>query len=151
MSDSIRLHPKHGIAPALTFCRICGGECNEIALLGSKADRVLQEVHKASGGTHGSADGYREYGFNRIPSQEPCEGCKSHLDGGGCFIIADDTGEYLRLSTEEIEHLHGKVVDAKNRAIDFKACAGKIITIPVAFWYVDGDNIKLRDPKEWTV
>lgn len=35
MSNSIPLHPTKGLNPALCFCKICGGETNELALLGN--------------------------------------------------------------------------------------------------------------------
>jgi len=147
---SIRLHPEHGIAPALTFCRICGKETSEIALLGASADKVLREVHEATGGAHGDKDGYKDYGYNRIPATEPCDKCKGHLKAGGTIIIAKDIEQYLRLDAGQIEHLHGRVADAKGRFMDFKAMAGKIINVNRAFWFADGDNIRMRDPKEWT-
>jgi hypothetical protein len=76
---SIRLHSEHGIAPALTFCRICGKDANEIALLGSQCDTVLKQVHEATNGAHGDKDGYKDYGHNRIPATESCEACQGHL------------------------------------------------------------------------
>ena len=150
MSNSIRLHSKHGVAPAMTFCRICGKDANEIALLGANADKVLKQVHEATDGAHGDKDGYKDYGYNRIPATEPCDNCQGHLKAGGTIIIARDTGEYLKLDTEQINRLHGCVVDAKGRCINFKSMAGKIFNMNKAFWFVDGNNIKLRDPKEWT-
>jgi len=147
---SIRLHPKHGVAPALTFCRICGKDTNELALLGASADKVLREVHEATDGAYGSEDGYKEYGYNKIPATEPCDECKGHLKAGGTIVIAKDTGEYLKLTTEQIEHLHGRVADAKGRFLDFKSMAGKILNMNRSFWVADAENIRLRDPKEWT-
>jgi hypothetical protein len=147
---SIRLHSKHGVAPALTFCRICGKDANEIALLGSQCDTVLEQVYEATNGAHGNKNGYQEYGQNRIPATEPCDECQKHLKAGGTIIIAKDTGEYLRLDAEQIDHLQGRVADAKGRFLDFKACAGKILNMNKAFWFADSQNIRLRDPKEWT-
>jgi hypothetical protein len=145
------LHSKHGVAPALTFCRICGKDASEIALLGSECNKVLKQVYEATDGAHGDKDGYKDYGYNRIPATEPCDECKAHLKTGGTFIIDKYTGEYLRLDAGQIEHLHGRVADAKGRFLDFKAIAGKIFTINRAFWKADDDgNIRLRDPKEWT-
>lgn len=147
MSDSIRLHPKHGVAPALMFCRICGKDTNGLALLGASADKIMQEVQEATGSKE---EGYKEYGHNRVPDNEPCDECKSYLNGGGTIIIAGDTHEYLRLDREQVDSLLYKVADAKGRVLNFDAMRGKIINIPRAFWYADGNNIRLRDPKEWT-
>jgi hypothetical protein len=146
MSESIKLHNQHGLAPALTFCRICGKDTNELALLGASADTVMREVQRATGKKE---TGYQEYGHNRIPSQRLCDECMSYLKGG-MIIIAGDTHEYLRLTSEMVDTLIGKVADAKGRCLDFNAIRGKVVNIPKAFWYADGDNIRLRDPQEWT-
>ena len=150
MSNSIRLHSKHGVAPAMTFCRICGKETNELALLGAYADKTMRDLAEATGGAHGDPNGYKEYGHNRIPATEPCEECKGHLKAGGTIIIAKDIEQYLKLDAGQIEHLHGRVANAKGQYLDFKAMAGRVINVNRAFWYVDGDNIKMCDPKEWT-
>ena len=145
----MRLSTKHGVAPALTFCRICGKEVNEIALLGSECDKVMKQVYEATDGEHGSAEGYQEYGHNKIPATEPCDECKKYLEGGIIFI-AKDTGEYLRLDKDVVDHLVGRVADAKGRVLDFDAIRGKVCTLNKAFWKSDGTNIRLRDPAEWT-
>ena len=74
---SFRLHAQHGVAPALTFCRVCGKDTNEIAILGASCNTVMKQVHEMTGGKEGSIDGYKEYGYNRIPSNEPCDECKA--------------------------------------------------------------------------
>lgn len=147
MSGSITLHKKHGVAPALMFCRICGKDTNGIALLGASADKTMRELNEATHGQYGSADGYTEYGHNRIPDAEPCDECKAFLDGG-CIIIAEDTHEYLRLDKAQVDSLIGRVGDDE-RHIDFEALRGRIVTMKKAFWVADGDNIRLRDPKIW--
>ena len=144
---SIRLHSKHGLAPALTFCRICGKDTNELALLGASCDKVIREVYEATDGQSGSKDGYQEYDHNRIPAREPCDECKEHLKGGVIFI-ADDTHEYLRLTKDMADSLVGRIGDG-DRCLDIDAVRGKVCKIRKAFWYADGENIKLRDPKEW--
>jgi len=133
----------------MTFCRICGKEANEIALLGSACDKVMRQVYEATDGEHGSAEGYQEYGHNKIPATEPCDECKKYLEGGIIFI-AKDTGEYLRLDKDVVDHLVGRVADAKGRVLDFNAIRGKVCTLNKAFWKSDGTNIRLRDPAEWT-
>lgn len=147
MSNSIRLHSKHGVAPALMFCRICGKDTNGLALLGASCDKAMRELYESSDGKLGSRDGYKEYGHNRIPDAEPCDECKACLQGG-CIIIAEDTHEYLRLTKDMTDSLVGRV-GADGRCIDFDALRGKIVNMKKAFWVVDGDNIRLRDPKEW--
>jgi len=146
---SIRLSKEHGVAPALTFCRICGKEAQEIALLGASCNKVMKDLYQATDGQHGSEDGYKEYGHNRIPAQEPCDECLEYLNGGIIFI-SKDTEEYLRLDKAQVDTLVGRIVDAKNRVLDFDAIRGKVCTIDRAWWKSDGENIRLRDPKEWT-
>ena len=146
---SLTLHSKHGVAPALTFCRICGKDCNELALLGAHADKAMRDLAEATNGAHGDKGGYKEYGFNKIPATEPCDECKEHLKTG-TIIIGRDTGEYLKLDATQIENLHGRVADAKGRYLDLKGMVGKVFTLNKAFWKVKGDNIVMRDPKEWT-
>lgn len=145
--NDIKLSREHGVAPALTFCRICGKDTNELALLGSKCNTIMRQVHEATDGREGSDTGYKEYGHNRIPATEPCDECKSYL-AGGCIIIAKDTGEYLRLTKEMTDSLVGRVGDGE-RFIDFDQMRGKVHVMDKAFWYADGENIRLRDPKEW--
>lgn len=143
----IKLHSKHCLAPALTFCRICGKETNELALLGSKADNIMREVYKASNGQAGSKNGYQEYGHNHIPSSEPCNDCKSTLSGGIIFI-AQDTGEYLKLAKEQCDSLVGRIGDGE-RVMDIDALRGNVVNLRKAFWYQDDEgNLRLRDPKE---
>lgn len=152
---SIRLSLTHGIAPAITFCQICGKDCRTIALLGSKADSVMRDLYVKTNGVHGGKNGYSSYGHNRIPSNEPCDECKIHLNNGGCIIIADDIGEFLKLDSDQIENLHGRVggeVNGELKLLDLKAIKGKVTRIPKAFWVQDEEgNIRLRDPKEWIV
>lgn len=147
---TLRLSQKHGVAPALTFCRICGKDTDELALLGASCDKVMREVYEATDGAYGNAQGYQEYGHNRIPAQEPCDECEGFLKGGGAILIAKDTKEFLRLDREQLDSLIGRVADAKGRVLDFEAVRGRVCTLNKAFWYADGDNIRLRDPAEWT-
>jgi len=144
---SIILHPKHCLAPALTFCRICGKDANELTLLGASADKVMRDLADATDGQHGSKNGYQEYGHNRIPANEPCDECKAHLNGGVIFI-ADDYPRVLRLTKDMADSLVGRIGDG-DRYLDIDAVRGKICKIPKTFWYTDGENIRLRDPKEW--
>lgn len=107
----------------------------------------MTEVQQAMGLKQ---EGYKEYGYNRIPSNEPCEECKTHLNNGGTIIIAKDTGEYLKLDTAQIDSLLYRIVDAKGRVLNFDAMRGKILYMYKAFWIVKEKSICLRDPKEWT-
>jgi hypothetical protein len=132
------------------FCRICGKDTNGLALLGSSADSTMRKLYEESDGKCGSREGYQEYGHNRIPDAEPCDECKGFLDHGGLIIIAQDVGQYLRLDKEQVDSIIGRIADAKGRVLDFEAMRGKVCTIPRAFWVQDGENIRMRDTKEWT-
>jgi hypothetical protein len=93
---------------------------------------------------------YQENGHNDIPDTEPCDSCKTILNNGGAIILGMDIGQSLLLTREMVDGLLYKVADAKGRILDFDALRGKIFRMKKAFWFVDGDNIRLRDPKEWT-
>ena len=143
----IMLHRDHGLAPALTFCRVCGKETNELALLGAKADVVMKQVFEATGGREGG-NSYRGLSSQRIPASEPCDECKGYLKGGIIFI-ARDRGEYLRLMEKDVDNLLGRIMNAKGQIVDLHRMRGKIVTIDKAFWYVQGENVRLRNPAEW--
>jgi hypothetical protein len=142
----MKLHPKHMLAPAMTFCNICGKETPEVAILGARADKIMKQVQRAMGEEE---IGYQEYGINRIPSNEPCDSCKEILNGGGIIIIALDRKESLRLSKEEFKNIEVIMID-ENHGLDLRPYAGQIVKMEKAFWYIDDDhNIRMRDPKEW--
>lgn len=124
MSGSIRLHPKHCLAPAMMVCPLCGKHTNGIALLGASADNVMNKLGKG---------GYKEYGHNDIPDSEPCDACKSILNSKGIIFIAKDVGQSLSLNVETcdevgfIDELRGKVVEVKEK-----------------FWEETSEGIKLH-------
>jgi hypothetical protein len=119
-------------------------------LLGRRADKVMRELFQASDGKFGSAAGYRDTISARVPSNGLCKECTEMLDGGGVIFVAKDTGEYLRLRKEEADHLVGRIGDAKGRVLDIDSMRGKTYYLPKAFWVSDGQNIRLRDPAEWS-
>lgn len=149
----MRLSNIHGVAPALTICRICGKECQELALLGSECDTVMEKLYYDTNGACGNQNGYQEYGNNKVLATEPCDECKSILNNGGCIVIAQDTGEYLKLSKEQVGSLVGRVgkeINGEFMCIDFDRMRGKVCNMERAFWVQDEEgNIRLRDPKEW--
>lgn len=148
---SITLSKKHGVAPALTFCRICGKDTNEIALLGAKADRVMKELFEQTKGAHGNEHGYSGNSCDKVPSTSLCDECEGVVKEKGIIFIAKDTGEFMRLGEAQVDTLIGRVQDAKGRVLDFESIKGKVVNINKAFWQVNeqGDII-LRDPKDWT-
>ena len=139
MSGSIRLHKEHGLAPGLLVCPLCG-ESTGVALLGAQADQTMEKLGKK----------YSEYGTNSIPDQNPCPACVAILEGKGIIFLGLDIGQSLRLTSEQADTLVGRIIDAKDRCIDINALRGKVVQLKKAFWFIDDDNVRLRDPKEWT-
>lgn len=108
--EGITLHQKLGLNPRLTFCVRCGGETNELALLGNKnwiykcGDCGAKFVGGAPvrcpkcGGR--SFDRDRELSDGeRIPSGDLCDKCKAQLEElkqvveeGGVFWRCSDCG-----------------------------------------------------------
>jgi|WetSurMetagenome_2_1015567.scaffolds.fasta_scaffold220355_2 hypothetical protein len=137
---SIRLHRQHGVAPALIVCPFCG-ESTGVALLGAQAENTMKQLGKD----------YTEYGKNEIPDQAPCSSCVAILEGKGIIFLGLDIGQSLKLTSEQVDSLVGRIVDAKDRCIDIDALRGKVVKLAKAFWYIDDEqNVRLRDPKEWT-
>lgn len=64
MSDSIKLSPKHGVNPTIPVCFWCGGDKNEIALMG-KIDKEDSEAPR-----------------RLITNYEPCDKCKELFSKG---------------------------------------------------------------------
>ena len=136
MAGSIRLHGRHGLAPALLVCPLCGQETNGLALLGASADKVMRDCGQK---------GYEEYGHNRIPDSQPCGDCQNVLDNNGVIIIADDIQQSLKLTDDLV-----KVINEKLEGIlNFDIYRGQGVRMKKAFWYTDGENVRFRDPKEW--
>jgi len=89
---SIRLHPTKGVNPRLTYCRRCGGDANELVLIGT-----AEGVYKCSlcGMTHfgyprrgqcqskGCTGGvYKERvleDHERLPASDFCNDCKKEM------------------------------------------------------------------------
>jgi len=109
---SIRLDPKRGVNPALTFCPRCGGETNELLLVGLAE---VRRCSKCSGRIVGPPprDGIcplchqngREFKYlrqfdgsrERLPASQPCDKCqvemKKHreiVEAGGVYWRCSD-------------------------------------------------------------
>ena len=104
MSKSIRISPKHGVNPMIPRCFFCGGEKNEIALLG-----------KLAGDAEAPKTGWLRSDY------EPCDKCKAYWAMGYALLEADDkpivdgqapmqkgvypTGQYVVLTEQGIRGL----------------------------------------------
>jgi hypothetical protein len=124
MKDSIRLHPKHCLAPAMMVCPLCGRHTNGIALLGAEADKIMQQVGQKE---------YKEYGHNDIPDSEPCDTCKGILNSRGIIFIAKDVGESLSLTCE-----------MSDQAGFVEELRGKVVNVPTKFWEEAPEGIRLH-------
>lgn len=73
---SLKLHSRYGVNPTIPTCFVCGGEKNEIVLLGALAYRITG----------------KENGENvRMAfDKEPCDKCKAFMAQGVIFISVRD-------------------------------------------------------------
>lgn len=72
-----RLSQKHGVAPVLTVCPVCGKDTNELQLLGASADKVMRKLYEATDGKMGSREGYTGSSTQKTIASEPCDECKA--------------------------------------------------------------------------
>ena len=87
---SVTLSKKHGLNPAMTYCRRCGGETNEILLLGNAKKYECSACGGLTVGKYprngcqlcGSNIGFKSLGeYNgakdgRLPANSLCDACK---------------------------------------------------------------------------
>lgn len=128
---SITLHSKHGLAPALMVCPLCGQHTNGIALLGTKADIIMTKL--------GQKGGYKEYGHNDIPDSEPCDRCKGILSNKGVIFISKSTGVSLILDKNEVENFKKAI----GHVIMFDKIVGNVVELKKPFWINDNGTIKV--------
>jgi hypothetical protein len=70
MSDSIRLHPKHGLNATIPVCFLCGKDKNEIALLGAAY--------------------HDEAPMHMCIDKSPCDECRGYMEQGVLFVCVQD-------------------------------------------------------------
>ena len=87
---SIRLDPKHGLNPALTYCPRCGGETNELMLLGDARVYQCQTCKQKMIGQHAEScpNGHGKMAYvshyenefgKRLPSRSLCDKCEEEV------------------------------------------------------------------------
>ena len=105
MSNNIKLSPKHGLNPTISTCFFCGGDKNEIALLG-KIDREDSEAPR-----------------KLILDYEPCEECQKKFAEGVLLIEVTSTPEYIGMPIAKDAYPTGRYVVVRPEALngDFKA------------------------------
>lgn len=86
----IRLSQKHGLNPCISQCLFCGGDKNEIAVLGALADD-------------------KEAPRKAVLDYEPCEACKSNFAAGIAILESEDgrtpTGAYVVITEDATRRL----------------------------------------------
>jgi hypothetical protein len=103
---SIPLHPKLGVNPRLTVCRRCGGNTNELVLLGNR-NKVMKctscnalnygsrASDKCSACSQRSLELDHELSdAERVPAMAPCDACAKELDEHAAVVA--DGGIYFR-------------------------------------------------------
>jgi len=106
MSDSIRLHPKLGVNPHLTYCPRCGGEGRDIVLIGARdyIDRCCEcDMHLIGGGRCPKHPGRRTERVRKIEEHEKlpgsmCEACEADQARQEAEVVAG--GVYFRCGVE---------------------------------------------------
>lgn len=108
----ITLHPTRGVNPKLTYCPRCGGEANELLLIGNR-----EYIRKCRGcgqmligfatmeacpGCHdrGPHEVYKRIGeHDKLPASQPCDACKEEMKqhaeivaNGGVYWQCDECG-----------------------------------------------------------
>lgn len=78
MRNGITLHPKYGVNPTICTCFWCGGDKNELALLGYSSKRIT---------------GKDEAPRNTVMDYEPCDKCKENMSLGITLMEASTTSK----------------------------------------------------------
>ena len=86
----LRLSQRHGMAPMLTCCQVCGGDTNELLLLGASADKVCQET---------LGQPYSGSSCQRIP-HGLCDSCQGRLKAGAAVYFCRQPPQLVMLSAE---------------------------------------------------
>ena len=110
MSNSIRLHPTHGLNPTITTCFFCGKEKNEIALLGN-AFKERAPMHM-------------------VLDKKPCDECKG-LMAQGVMLISVRDGEH-----NDNPYRTGKIAVVKEEAAQkmFTGFKGRVAFVEDNVW-----------------
>ena len=115
MGKSIRLHPEHGVNPTIPQCYLCGGDKNEVALLGAS---------------------YREKApMKMCIDKEPCDKCKGMMAQGVLLICVRDgsqeapyrTGQIWVIKEEAAKNIFGDHDIVTKRAGFLEESAAKAI------------------------
>jgi len=102
MSD-IKLHKEHGLNPTVTACYFCGGEKNEIALLGA-AFKEKAPMHM-------------------VINREPCDKCKAMMRAG-IMIVEMKNG--TSNSVDDMSSRTGNIYVLKEEAVEKMLSPGKM-------------------------
>lgn len=101
--SSIKLHKEHGLNPTVTACYFCGGEKNEVALLGAAfKDRAPMHM---------------------VINREPCDKCKTIMSLG-IMIVEMKNG--TRDSVDDMSSRTGRIYVIKEEAMMKLLAPGKM-------------------------
>ena len=112
--NRIRLHKEHGLNPTIAQCFLCGGEKNEVVLLGSA---------------------YKEKAPMRmVIDKEPCDDCR-HMSKVGILLISVQdgtdpqnpyrTGRKFSIKEEAFQRIFGQIPDKRAAFIE-DSCLDKL-------------------------
>jgi hypothetical protein len=95
---NIRLHKEHGVNPTISQCPLCGGDKNEVVLLGSACKERAP--------------------MRMVVNNEPCDECKEMMKAGILLISVRDgtdqknpfrTGKKFSIKEEAFERIFGEI------------------------------------------
>lgn len=104
---SIRLHKKYGVNPTISQCPLCGGDKNEVVLLGSACKE--------------------EAPMRMVVNNEPCDECKKMMKAGILLISVMDgtdqnnpfrTGKKYSIKAEAFERIFGQIPEKRAAFIE---------------------------------
>jgi hypothetical protein len=104
---SIRLHPKLGLNPVLTYCCRCGGESQELILAGDARVYQCQTCKQKMIGDRAEScpkchvkmaylEKFTPEFGTKLPSREPCDNCKNEIEEHRRIVA--DGGIYWKCS-----------------------------------------------------
>lgn len=110
----IKLHPEYGLNPTISQCLLCGGEKNEVVLLGSAYNERAP--------------------MKMVVNSEPCDECKQMMEVGILLISVKDgsdtenpfrTGRKFSIKIDACQRIFGQIPE-KRAAFVEDICLDKL-------------------------
>lgn len=141
MTGSITLHPTLGVNPHLTYCRRCGGDCEDLILLGAR-DGIYRcddcGLNLIGGGPCPDHPGRHTTFVRKVEEHEklpagPCRACRDEIElhekivaeGGVYFRCSECSSEGVIKPDSELARAvreHARVAPPKPIGITFDVC-----------------------------